>query len=469
MAITIDVQYKGQITSTTVNNKFDLLYGGSGIVQGMDARVGTGLQVILGVGHYVIGGVSIYENAENTITLASSAPGVNTTYYVYVTYSHALAQVVYGVTTNLADLSNIQTIKLAQIYVSAGQNTVLLSNITKGPVLMTIQSLTDLYNKVNPYTANDDTSSDSVKNKLVSNAQMQKLAGIATGATNYQHPTYGTFTPTEDDTQPLTFFVGLTVNSYGHMTGAVKKAIVKSDITGLGIPAQDTTYNANDDTSTDTTKNKLVSNAQMKRLASIADGANNYSLPMASGSVMGGVKVGSRLTIDGSGILSVSGLQISDVSNLSTTISGLATQSWVTSQISSMSGGLVWQTPITGTGVSSGDTSSISAAYPTPDDGWVVSVTSTGNTYRYDGKTSHAWVLFNLVNIPLSSVSVNGLMSSSQFNALAALSNGGLLLSTGTYHTHSWDQISSGVPTTFTPAPHTHTDPDVHTVNAVYA
>ena len=42
------------------------------------------------------------------------------------------------------------------------------------------------------------------------------------------------------------------------------------------------------------------------KLSGIDNNANNYSLPTASGSVLGGIKVGTNLSIDGDGILSAS-------------------------------------------------------------------------------------------------------------------------------------------------------------------
>ncbi len=43
------------------------------------------------------------------------------------------------------------------------------------------------------------------------------------------------------------------------------------------------------------------------KLAGIDDNANNYSLPTASGASLGGVKVGTGLAIDGSGVLTATG------------------------------------------------------------------------------------------------------------------------------------------------------------------
>lgn len=46
--------------------------------------------------------------------------------------------------------------------------------------------------------------------------------------------------------------------------------------------------------------------AEANKLAGIAENANNYVLPTASASVLGGVKVGANLTIDGNGVLNAS-------------------------------------------------------------------------------------------------------------------------------------------------------------------
>ena len=62
-------------------------------------------------------------------------------------------------------------------------------------------------------------------------AEKEKLAGIATGATQYVHPDY---TPRSSGLYKVT------VDNTGHVSGAT--AVTKSDITGLGIPGQDTTY-----------------------------------------------------------------------------------------------------------------------------------------------------------------------------------------------------------------------------------
>lgn len=65
----------------------------------------------------------------------------------------------------------------------------------------------------------------------MSAADKAKLDGIAAGANNYTHP---------EHTAKESGLYKVTVGAQGHVSGA--EAVTKEDITGLGIPAQDTTY-----------------------------------------------------------------------------------------------------------------------------------------------------------------------------------------------------------------------------------
>ena len=80
----------------------------------------------------------------------------------------------------------------------------------------------------------------------------------------------------------------ITTNEEGHVTAAT--AVVKADITKLGIPAQDTTYN----TATTTTMG-LMSAEDKAKLNNIEANANNYTLPIAS-TTLGGVKTTSNVS-----------------------------------------------------------------------------------------------------------------------------------------------------------------------------
>ena len=66
---------------------------------------------------------------------------------------------------------------------------------------------------------------------LMSAADKTKLNGIADGANKYVHPSY---------TQQASGLYKVTVDNTGHVSAVA--AVEKGDITALGIPAQDTTY-----------------------------------------------------------------------------------------------------------------------------------------------------------------------------------------------------------------------------------
>lgn len=127
----------------------------------------------------------------------------------------------------------------------------------------------------------------------------------------------------------------ITTNTQGHVTAAT--AVTKNDIVSLGIPAQDTntTYglasttangllrqltgstsaymradgtwatppNTTYSVATDEA-NGLMSAADKEKLDGIATGANKYTLPTATSSVLGGVKTGANIT-NSSGTISL--------------------------------------------------------------------------------------------------------------------------------------------------------------------
>ena len=88
-------------------------------------------------------------------------------------------------------------------------------------------------------------------------AEKTKLSGIAEGANKYVHPSY---------TAQKSGLYKVTVDASGHVSATT--AVAKTDITGLGIPAQDTTY-ADATTST----HGLMSAADKTKLDGVATGA----------------------------------------------------------------------------------------------------------------------------------------------------------------------------------------------------
>ena len=94
----------------------------------------------------------------------------------------------------------------------------------------------------------------SSSNGLMSSSDKSKLDGIAAGANKYTHPTY---------TSKTSGLYKVTVDSLGHISAAT--AVTKSDITALGIPAQDTTY-----TNATTSKAGLMSSTDKAKLDNIS-------------------------------------------------------------------------------------------------------------------------------------------------------------------------------------------------------
>lgn len=115
-------------------------------------------------------------------------------------------------------------------------------------------------------------------NGLMSSADKKKLDDIASGANKYIHPTH---------TAKSSGLYKVTIDGEGHVSATA--AVTKSDITALGIPAQDTNTTYNNATQSAA---GLESAADKTKLDGIETGANKYSLPVASSTVRGGVKVG---------------------------------------------------------------------------------------------------------------------------------------------------------------------------------
>ena len=122
--------------------------------------------------------------------------------------------------------------------------------------------------------------------KIMTADERTKLAGIEAGANKYTHPGY---------TAKASGLYKVTVDGTGHVSAVA--AITKADITGLGIPGTNTTYNA-----ATTTAAGLMSAADKSKLDGIAAGANKftYTHPAYTARSVGLYKV----TVDATGHVS---------------------------------------------------------------------------------------------------------------------------------------------------------------------
>lgn len=123
-----------------------------------------------------------------------------------------------GLSTN--DYTTTEKTKLSGIAEGAEVNQNAFSNVVVGSVTVAADSKTDTLTLV----AGDNVT-------LTPDATNDKIT-IASKDTVYTHPSY---------TSKSSGLYKITVDGTGHVSGTT--AVVKSDITGLGIPAQDTTYN----------------------------------------------------------------------------------------------------------------------------------------------------------------------------------------------------------------------------------
>lgn len=97
---------------------------------------------------------------------------------------------------------------------------------------------------------------------LMPSSAVTKLKGISDGANKYIHPTH---------TARTSGLYKIIVDNLGHVTAV--SAVQKSDITDLGIPGSNTTYDLASDYS-----NGLMSSDQYTKLKGIASGANKTTV-----------------------------------------------------------------------------------------------------------------------------------------------------------------------------------------------
>ena len=90
------------------------------------------------------------------------------------------------------------------------------------------------------------------------------------------------------------YLTSVPVTSVVGQTGNITAAQVATALTDAGYKLTDTTYEL-----ATTTSNGLMSATDKKKLDGIAENANNYTLPTASSSTKGGIKVGATLSISG--------------------------------------------------------------------------------------------------------------------------------------------------------------------------
>lgn len=141
-------------------------------------------------------------------------------------------------------------------------------------------------------TLTQDDIGDGTTYKRYSQTEKTKLAGIAEGANKYVHPSY---------TAKSSGLYKITIDATGHVSAVT--AVTKADITGLGIPAQDTQYQPATESA-----NGLMSSADKKKLNAI-----DSSLQGVTADEIGKVK---DVTVNGESVLNSNGTAVITISEL---------------------------------------------------------------------------------------------------------------------------------------------------------
>lgn len=177
----------------------------------------------------------------------------------------------------------------------------------------------------------------------------------------------------------------------GISTGANKTTVDSALSSSSTNPVQNKVINAALETKVDAVEGKQLStedftSAEKTKLTGIATGANNYTLPVASGTVLGGIKIGDNLTIDSNGKLSAVQGTYTLPKASSSTLGGIK----VGSNLSVTSAGVLSATDTTYSAATSSASGLMSAADKTKLDAFSAASdyakkTDLTNVYRYMG------------------------------------------------------------------------------------
>ena len=138
-------------------------------------------------------------------------------------------------------------------------------------------------------------------------AEKSKLNGIAEGANKYTLPTASSSTLGGVKT-------GDNITNTNGAISVTKENVVNA--LGYTPPTKDTTYG-----NATTSAAGLMSASDKVKLNGVAEGANNYTLPAATSSSLGGVKVGDNINVADDGTISVPAMEWSSINNRPTKLS----------------------------------------------------------------------------------------------------------------------------------------------------
>jgi 2-keto-3-deoxy-6-phosphogluconate aldolase len=232
---------------------------------------------------------------------------------------NAFSNVVIGNTTVAAD-SKTDSLILA------GSNVTLTPDITNDKVTIGItkDNVTAALGYTPPTTNTTYSNATTSAAGLMSATDKTKLDKVADGAevnqNAFSNVVVGSTTVAADSkTDSLTLAGSNVTLTPDADNDKITIGITKTNVTtalGYTPPTKDTTYSA-----ATTSAAGLMSATDKAKLDGIAEKANNYTLPAASSSTLGGVKVGSNISVASDGTISVPAMDWSNINNKPTKLS----------------------------------------------------------------------------------------------------------------------------------------------------
>jgi hypothetical protein len=204
---------------------------------------------------------------------------------------------------------------LTRVLTSSSTGSLLdLSNSAKVFISASADDLDLLYADITVTVSGGNYLIDGTANQTITLVPSVTYRFDVSDSTNSGHPLR--FSTTSDGTHNsgTQFTTGITTIGTAGSAGAIIEVKLEQDApalyyycanhSGMGgsVSMGGTTY-SNATTSAD----GLMSSADKTKLDGVATSANNYTLPTASSSTLGGIKIGTGLSIDGSGVVTASG------------------------------------------------------------------------------------------------------------------------------------------------------------------
>jgi hypothetical protein len=204
---------------------------------------------------------------------------------------------------------------LTRVLTSSSTGSLLdLSNSAKVFISASADDLDLLYADITVTVSGGNYLIDGTANQTITLVPSVTYRFDVSDSTNSGHPLR--FSTTSDGTHNsgTQFTTGITTIGTAGSAGAIIEVKLEQDApalyyycanhSGMGgsVSMGGTTY-SNATTSAD----GLMSSSDKTKLDGVATSANNYSLPTASASTLGGIKIGTGLSIDGSGVVTASG------------------------------------------------------------------------------------------------------------------------------------------------------------------